>query len=149
VGLPLLAVTPEAGREAAGSDAGPSLDGVEIVVVEDDASSARMIAAALERRGAAVRVARSADDALVALRERIPHVVVSDVAMPDRDGLDLIREIRTTLRISTERLPALALTAYGDLETRVTILGAGFQQHVQKPVDPAELVLSVARLAGR
>jgi signal transduction histidine kinase/DNA-binding response OmpR family regulator len=149
VELPLLAVTPQGDDDAERFDPGTSLVGVEVVVVEDDASSARMIAAALERRGAAVRVARSADDALVALRERIPHVVVSDVAMPDRDGLDLIREIRTTLRISAERLPALALTAYGDLETRVRILGAGFQQHVQKPVDPAELVLSVARLAGR
>ena len=131
-------------------EAGPmdlvDLTGYRILVVEDDLASASMIRAVLRRAGAEVEVRHSVAEALDALRASLPHLVISDVAMPDEDGYALIRQMRGSLRIPRERVPAIALTALGDIATRVELLGAGFERHVRKPVDPHSLTACAAEV---
>jgi CheY-like chemotaxis protein len=88
----------------------------------------------------------SADDALAAVVSRVPDAIVCDIEMPGRDGLQLIRDIRS-LPAARGRIPATALTAHVGPEDRVRSLVAGFQVHLGKPVDPLELAVVVAGLA--
>ncbi|HEY0157567.1 MAG TPA: ATP-binding protein [Thermoanaerobaculia bacterium] len=125
------------------------LAGVCLLVVEDDAASAHTLCTLLERAGAEVRSAATVAAALESLRGRIPDVLISDVAMPDEDGLALIRAIRGRLRIAADRLPAIALTAFHDVDLRVALLGAGFQRFMTKPVDAQALSAVVATLARK
>jgi len=122
----------------------PQLRGVDVLVVDDDAQARRFITTALARAGASVREADSVDGALAALRSRIPHVLVTDIAMPSRDGFALLEDIRNILHVDEARLPAIAITAFGGTQDRVRILGAGFQRYILKPVDPIELASIVA-----
>ena len=125
----------------------PSLDGMRVLLVEDDRASAQVLTVILKQAGAEVRTENSARAALAALRDEMPDLLVSDIAMPDTDGLALIREIRSTLRITPSHLPAIALSAFSDMKTRVEVLGAGFQKFLQKPVDNDVLVRAVAEVA--
>ncbi|HEX8255868.1 MAG TPA: ATP-binding protein [Thermoanaerobaculia bacterium] len=125
------------------------LSGVSLLVVEDDPAAAHTLRTLLERAGADVRVAGTVAAALESLRERLPDVLISDVAMPDEDGLALIRAIRGRLRISADRVPAIALTAFHDVDLRVALLGGGFQRFMTKPVDAQALSSVVATLAQR
>jgi signal transduction histidine kinase len=125
------------------------LAGLRVLVVDDDADGVELLAAMLQRDGADVVSARSASEALEAVVERRPDVLVSDIAMPDRDGHDLIRSVRALPAEEGGRTPALALTAFSRPEDRRTTLAAGFNMYASKPVDPTELVISVASLAGR
>jgi signal transduction histidine kinase/CheY-like chemotaxis protein len=127
----------------------PDLSNVYVQLVDDDQSSAETIRMILERAGANVRVAHSVAAALQALRERLPDILISDVAMPDEDGLALIRAVRGRLRISAERMPAIALTAFSDVGLRVELLGAGFQRFMLKPFDAQALARLVATLTKR
>jgi CheY-like chemotaxis protein len=126
-----------------------SLAGVDLLVVDDDADARDMLQIALQQYGATVRVAASADEAFTALAERPPDVLVSDIEMPDENGYDLVRRLRHSDDQRLRRLPAVALTAYARTEDRVKALLAGFQTHVPKPVEPAELVTVIASLAQR
>jgi CheY-like chemotaxis protein len=94
-------------------------------------------------------VASSAADALAALPDARPNILVSDVEMPGQDGYELIRKVRQLPAEAGGKVPAAALTAYARPEDRMRALMAGFQIHVPKPVQPAELVAVVASLAGR
>ena len=98
---------------------------------------------------AEVRLAVNVGSALELLRDRIPDVLISDVAMPDEDGLALIRAVRGPLRIGEDRLPAIALTAFHDVDLRVALLGAGFQRFMTKPVDVEALSSVIEGLARR
>jgi CheY-like chemotaxis protein len=104
---------------------------------------------ALATCGADVAVAASVDDALKAFEETPPDVIVSDIAMPDRDGYDLIRCVRALSPEHGAGAPAIALTAYASAEDRKRALEAGFQHHLAKPVDPVELAFAVAALTRR
>jgi CheY-like chemotaxis protein/two-component sensor histidine kinase len=126
-----------------------SLDGISVLVVDDEADARDLLLIALRQYGADVRVAVSADDAEALLAERCPDVLVSDIEMPDVNGYDLIRRLRRSDRAELRRLPAVALTAYARTEDRMKALLAGFQTHVPKPVEPAELVTVIASLALR
>ncbi|HEY0140454.1 MAG TPA: ATP-binding protein [Thermoanaerobaculia bacterium] len=123
-----------------------SLSGARVLLVEDEPSTASIVKAMLEHAGARVRVASSAAEALDALREELPDLLVSDVGMPDEDGLSLIRTIRGTLRIPASRLPAAALTAFSDVNLRMTLLASGFQQFLMKPIEPEALTNALAAL---
>ena len=125
------------------------LSGVCLLVVEDDPASAHTLCTLLERAGADVRTAGTVAAALESLRQRLPDVLISDVAMPDEDGLALIRAIRGRLRITSDRLPAVALTAFHDVDLRVALLGGGFQRFMTKPVDAQALSAVVATLARK
>jgi signal transduction histidine kinase/CheY-like chemotaxis protein len=120
------------------------LDGVRALVVDDDPDSNEMVQTLLGTCGAEVRVAASVRQALAILDRWRPHVLVSDIEMPEEDGIALIAAIRARPAAEGGRMPAVALTAYARVEDRVRILTAGFQLHVSKPVDPSELVAAVA-----
>jgi CheY-like chemotaxis protein/anti-sigma regulatory factor (Ser/Thr protein kinase) len=128
---------------------GPSLRGLRVLVVDDDPDALDLIATILRRAEAETRLCSSAPQALVALRSWKPHVLVSDIEMPGEDGYSLIRKVRELGGPDGGQIPAVALTAYGRPEDRVRSLSAGFSMHVAKPVDPVELGVIVANLAGR
>ena len=102
----------------------------------------------LERAGAIVTTADSARAAMDALAEARPHVLVSDLGMPEQDGFDLIRQLRDSGQDARD-LPAVALTAFVQKDDALLALSAGFQVHVPKPVDPHELTSVIAELARR
>ncbi len=125
------------------------LDGLRVLVVDDDPDGREALQAVLERCGAHVTSAASAAEALAALEQAAPEVLVSDIGMPEQDGYHLIREIRKRSPDRGGRIPAIALTAYAAAEDREKTLNAGFQAHLAKPAEPVELVAKVAILAGR
>lgn len=128
---------------------GMLLQGLHVLVVDDEEDARDVVARLLRDAGATVTPADSAGAALRLLDDGlVADVIVSDVGMPDQDGYDFIREVRRLDR-ATARVPAAALTALARLEDRTRALLAGFQTHLAKPVDPAELVATVASLAGR
>jgi CheY-like chemotaxis protein len=126
-----------------------SLHGVHVMVVEDDPDARTIIRRVLEHCGAVVTVAETATAALRRLRMMAsrPHVLVSDLALPETDGYWLLRQIRAVRRLST--IPALAITAHRNEYDREETLAAGFQEYFQKPLDLAAFCRAVARLAGR
>jgi len=124
------------------------LTGVEVLVVDDDADSIELLREALTQAGATVRCARSAQEALEALRGGVPSVLLSDIAMPDEDGYALIRRIRNFPADCGGRVRAAALTAFAFPEDKEQALRAGFDDFLAKPIAPWELVEAVARLAG-
>jgi PAS domain S-box-containing protein len=125
---------------------GVSLEGVEILVVEDEPDMRSMIQLILEDHGARVQTAGTAPEALE-LIERAPHILVSDIRLPDMDGYELIRQIRGR-GDKIARTPAVALTAFARHEDRTRAMRAGFQGHLSKPFEPIDLILTVASLAG-
>jgi PAS domain S-box-containing protein len=127
----------------------PSLEGIRILVVDDERDAQLLLVAVLEGHGAKVRAVGSAAEAVREIEREAPDVLVSDIGMPDEDGYALIRTVRMSLKKSPAALPAAALTAYARTEDRSRAMLAGFQSHVAKPIDPNELLIVVAALAGR
>jgi PAS domain S-box-containing protein len=126
-----------------------SLDGVRVLVVDDELDARQLLTTVLSQYGAQVIAVASAADALAAVQQFQPDVLVSDIGMPETDGYALIRQLRSLPSEQGGRIPAVALTAYARAEDRTQALLAGFQLHVSKPVNPAELAAVVANLAGR
>ena len=116
------------------------LYGLKILVVDDDKDTRELLEWVLTRAGAQVVAAESAKAAMEALEKERPHILVSDIAMPEEDGLSLMRRIRAMPRERGGRIPAVALTAHSMVQDRLQSLRAGFQSHVPKPVVPEELV---------
>ncbi|MEG4409074.1 ATP-binding protein [Microcoleus sp. MON2_D5] len=132
--------------------ASPTLEGLQILVVEDEADALELLSTILEKYGADVMAVASVKEALTIIEtatDRSPDVLVSDIGMPDEDGYSLIRKLRQVEAQRGGRLPAIALTAYARNDDRQQSLLAGFQMHLTKPVDAAELVAVVASLTGR
>jgi CheY-like chemotaxis protein len=125
------------------------LDGIRVLIVEDEPSASEALLVLFQSCGAEARIAGSASEALGVFDLWQPDVLVSDIAMPLEDGYSLIRKIRLRPAAMGGAIPAVALTAYAKIEDRVTILGAGFQMYLSKPADPNELVAVVSSLAKR
>lgn len=128
------------------------LHGLKILVVDDDQDTRDLLEWVLRRVGAEVVAAPSAQAAMEALEKDRPHILVSDIAMPEEDGLSLMRRIRALPRERGGRIPAIALTAHSMVQDRLQSLRAGFQSHVPKPVVPEELVevvTSIVHLRSR
>jgi PAS domain S-box-containing protein len=125
------------------------LRGARILAVDDEADALGLLRVILESAGAEVTTAESAQRALDLLQNASYDGVIADIGMPRTDGLELIRRVRQTLPAPANRVPAAALTAYARSEDRVTALASGFQMHIAKPVNPAELVTTLAALLGR
>jgi signal transduction histidine kinase/ActR/RegA family two-component response regulator len=123
------------------------LDGIRVLVVEDEPSAREALLVLLSSCGAEARIAGSAEEALAVLSVWQPDVLVSDIAMPVEDGYSLIRKIRQRSPEQGGTVPAVALTAYAKIEDRVAILGSGFQMYLSKPADPNELIAVVSSLA--
>jgi CheY-like chemotaxis protein len=102
----------------------------------------------METCGIEVRLAANVEDALSALQDYTPHVIISDIGMPDDDGYVLIRAVRTLASEEKKVIPAIALTAFARNEDRTRALVEGFNVHIAKPVEPTRLVRAVAELAG-
>jgi CheY-like chemotaxis protein len=153
VEIPLAAAMPTAAATplalAPAPSAAPSLDGVDILVVDDDTDTRDLLSAILGTAGGRVRTADSAAAALRALETRTPAVVISDIEMPDTDGYELVRQIRQRPREAGGSVPVIALTAYSGLPARIRVLEAGFDMHIPKPVDPVELIAVLGRLVQR
>ncbi|HKS09380.1 MAG TPA: ATP-binding protein [Pyrinomonadaceae bacterium] len=127
----------------------PSLQGLKVLAVDDEADTRELIREVLKECGAEVILSRSAAEALEALEQHKPDILISDLGMPDEDGYSLITKIRALPSERGGHIPAAALTAYARAEDRMRVLRSGFQFHLPKPVDSAELVTVVASLAGR
>jgi CheY-like chemotaxis protein len=154
--LPLRAVTrasqPDISADGVGTasvqfERPTQLQGLRVLVVDDDDDSRQLVKTVLEHCGSVVDAVAGVDDALRALHARVPDVVISDIGMPGRDGYELIREIRALPASHGGHLPAAALTANAYAEDRRRVLNAGFTMHIAKPVEPAELVAVVVSLS--
>ena len=159
INLPLRAVRSSASEtESVQDDSNLKLDwlhvleGLRILVVDDEADARDLIALMLQQQGALVTVATSATAALSILSQADGlsfDCLVSDIGMPDNDGYELMRRVRALRTERGKPLPAIALTAYGRARDRIAALSAGFQMHVPKPVEPTELTMVIAGLTGR
>ena len=125
------------------------LAGLRVLVVDDEADARYLLERMLVDAGAQVQVANGAEAAVQAVVQGRPQVLVSDIGMPDMDGYELLRRVRALGAEQGGDLPAIALTAFARAEDRVRALRAGFRAHVGKPVEPAELVATIASAVGR
>jgi CheY-like chemotaxis protein len=128
---------------------GINLTGIKVLVVDDETDARDLIQRVLSDCNAEVLTAGSAADALLLVENEKPNVLVSDIGMPDIDGYELLKRVRTLEQSSGGRIPAIALTAFARSEDRTRALRAGFLVHVSKPVEPSELIATVASVTGR
>jgi CheY-like chemotaxis protein len=151
-----VAISPATSVAITGSGAGMSehstsevrIDGVRILLVDDEFDARLFLMRLLQEAGAQVLDAEGVDAAMTMLKNAAPDVLISDIGMPQKDGFDMIREVRMA-GYNYHDLPAIALTAFARPEDRRRILLSGYQMHVLKPVDFRELVAVVGMLAGR
>ena len=130
-------------------DCPPSLEGLHVLVVDDEPDTRGLLRKVLEGCGSEVTTAGSAAEALESIARARPDVLISDIGMPEEDGYQLIGKVRARETGLADRIPAIAITAYARVEDRVRALNAGFQVHIPKPIEPTELVAVVASLTGR
>ncbi|HKR00241.1 MAG TPA: ATP-binding protein [Pyrinomonadaceae bacterium] len=125
------------------------LDGVRVLIVDDERDTRELLAAILTQSGAMVTAVSTAADALEMLRLKKQDLLVSDIEMPNEDGYSLIRRVRVLEEGQERRIPAIALTAHARASDRLRALSAGYQFHMPKPVEPAELVMAISNLTNR
>ena len=125
------------------------LEGLRILVVDDEVDSRDLVSAILTRCGSEVNCCDSATDALKVILDWKPDLLVSDIGMPNEDGYSLIKKMRKLKSKRARQTPAVALTAYVTYEDRERALAAGFQMHVPKPIEPTALVMSIVAASGR
>ena len=156
--LPLIAVYSEPDQERHNPRAAPrenkplpesGLSNVHVLVVDDEIDARNLVKRLLEMAGATVSMAASASEALERISTGRPDVLVCDIGMPGEDGYSLIRRLRVLEERQENALPAVALTAYARSEDRTKAIRSGFQNHLAKPVEPAELLAVVSSLAAR
>lgn len=148
-GVKTPAVYSDAREQTAAAIAPQLLSGVNVLLVDDDSDTLKLMTTALTRRQATVTAVSSAGEAMKAIRRRRPDVLVSDIAMPDEDGYGLIEKIRLLEADESDNIPAVAITAYAKEEDREKALSSGFQIYLAKPVELTELISVVARAARR
>ncbi len=159
VRLPIMAVHPKSEQrineveqniQMVGSsialDCMPSIEGTKLLVVDDEPDARMLLRAILEQCGAEVETCESAAQALKLVEAYNPDILVSDIGMPDEDGYNLIKRVREKEKGTGKRLPAVALTAFARTEDRLKALSAGYNMHIPKPVEPAELIVVIANL---
>jgi CheY-like chemotaxis protein len=125
------------------------LRGVTVLVVDDEVDAQALVRTVLQDAGATAVGASAVVDAMELLTRFTPDVVVADIGMPGEDGYSLIRQVRARERSRGDRLPAIALTAYGRAEDRALALESGFDAHLRKPVDTDALLMAIATAVGR
>jgi PAS domain S-box-containing protein len=156
--LPVMAVSQslsqmvERARDSSASsahlsfDSPPDLRGVKVLAIDDEPDARMLLAALFEQCGADIETAASVSEAVNALETYKADVIVSDIGLPGEDGYSLIHKIRAGETAADKDIPAVALTAFARTEDRFQALAAGFNMHVPKPVEPAELALVISRL---
>jgi signal transduction histidine kinase len=146
----VIAPPPPLSAGGAATAADPdALAGLRILLVDDEADAREAVATALAQHGAVVRTAASADEAVLSFDESVPDVMVGDIAMPGEDGYSLMRRLRARAAADGGQVVAVALTAYGRLTDRTSILGAGYDECLTKPIAIRDLVAVLRRLARR
>ena len=125
-------------------NAAEALQGLRVLVVDDEADARDLLSTILKRCGSVVRCSESAADAVQAFSEWDPDLLVSDIGMPNEDGYSLIKKVRQMSAHRAQKIPAIALTAYATDEDRLRALEAGFHTHVAKPIEPESFVSSIA-----
>jgi len=126
----------------------PSLQGLRVLVVEDDDDSREMLEELLSYEGAEVETAADAAAGLAALLQFKPNVMLSDIGLPGEDGYSLMRRCRR-LQLAEARVPAIAVTAFCRSQDKAESRAAGFNDHVSKPLDLGDLVRRILRVIGR
>jgi signal transduction histidine kinase/CheY-like chemotaxis protein len=140
---------PTAGKQAVAFTCPPELMGIRVLVVDDEVDARELLAVVLKSCGSQVTIAATATEALEMVKRLKPDILISDIEMPGEDGYSLIGQMRALKPEEGGQVPAIALTAHARIEDRMRALSAGFQMHVSKPVEPAELVVVLASLVGR
>jgi PAS domain S-box-containing protein len=149
VRLPLFAIQPQTQEDSKQPDSALDLSDLKVLVVDDEVDSRGFVTFVLQDHGAVVKAVASATEALEALALEKPDLLLSDIGMPEMDGYMLIRQIRGMPPEQGGQIPAIALSAYVSQSDSEQALSAGFQKHLAKPVEPAELIAVVATLIGR
>ena len=124
----------------------PRLDGVEVLIVDDEQDGSALVARILQERGVRTTCASSAQEALGYLQQRSFDVLLSDIGMPEMDGYEFLKRARQLRRADEGHMPAVAITAYARPEDRQRSLLAGYQMHLSKPIEAGELVAGMASL---
>ncbi|WP_437677647.1 ATP-binding protein [Sorangium sp. So ce131] len=140
---------PDALLGGAPAEAEPTLQGLRVLMVDDEPDARELVTTVLERKGASITAVATVAEALSAIEREKPDVILSDLGMPGEDGYSLIRRLRAQSPEHGGRIPAAALTAYASAQDRTRALLAGFQSHVPKPIEASELAAVIANLAGR
>jgi PAS domain S-box-containing protein len=125
------------------------LDGIHVLLVEDDDDSRKLLGTMLKRYGAQVTSTKSAAEALEVFENEVPDVIISDIGMPDQDGYELIRKLRAMPVEKGGKIPAIALTGYASRKDRERALNSGYHQHMAKPIEQADMISAIAALVGR
>ncbi len=146
VRLPLMITQTTSNRNGLSSESSSDLNGIQVLIVDDEPDSREFVAFVLEQAGAKVITATNADEALTKLIRSKPDVLLSDIGMPDMDGYMLMQQLRSLPPEQGGQVPAIALTAYAGDFNQQQALQAGFQRHVSKPVEPEVLVSTIANL---
>ncbi|MBF2003998.1 MAG: PAS domain S-box protein [Chlorogloeopsis fritschii C42_A2020_084] len=149
VTLPLMSTVSQTSEETYSPDSLINLQGLRIVVVDDDVDTLNLLILILEQYGVEVHGVASAREALLAIAKFQPDLLLSDIAMPEIDGYTLIRQVRALEATSPRKLPAIALTAFAGEANHQKVISAGFHRHLTKPVDPSELAVAIAALTRR
>jgi PAS domain S-box-containing protein len=144
--LPLVSNQPELSVASELPKSELNLAGIRVLVVDDEPDTREVLAVILESYGAEVATVASATEVLTQLDQFQPHVLVSDIGMPNVDGYRLLQQVRTRSLDQGGQIPAIALTAYAREEDRQQALAAGFQEHIAKPIEPDALVKAIATL---
>lgn len=140
---------PTSSQQGAGDFKHSDLFGIRVLLVDDEADARELVKHVLAQCDAQVLTANNAEEALAVIERDRPHVLISDIGMPVVDGYELLKRVRELGVAKGGHLPAIALTAFARSEDRTRALRAGFLVHVSKPVEPAELVATVASVVGR
>lgn len=147
VQLPIRTITPDKVKDHQSHELSKSaLAGSRVLVVEDEQNSREILATVLSDCGAAITAVATAAEAYEAMQSERPELLISDIGLPGENGYELIKKIRKLPPQQGGHVPAVAVTAYARAEDRRRALTAGFQAHISKPVDPAELVHLLAKL---
>jgi len=125
------------------------LDGLHILLVEDDDDSRKLLGTMLKRYGAKVTSTKSAAEALEVFLTEVPDVLISDIGMPDEDGYELIRKVRNLPVDRGRTIPSIALTGYASRKDRERALTSGYDRHMAKPIEQAEMIAAIGSLVGR
>jgi CheY-like chemotaxis protein len=141
-----MAIAPQTTQDDESLVETPNLNQLQILVVDDEADMRELALTILEEYGAKVRVAASAMEALTALDQFKPDVLICDIGMPEVDGYMLMRQVRQRSPEAGGEVPAIALTAYASELNQQQALAAGFQKHIAKPVEPDKLASAIATL---
>jgi len=149
VKLPLMNVQPAITDDCLSLEPSLGLEGVQVLVIDDEIDSREFVAFVLEQAGAKVTTAETASEGFALLTQSPPSVILSDIGMPDMNGHTLMRQIRALLPKQGGNVPAIALTAYAREIDQQEALSAGFQIHLSKPVDPEQLIKAIAQALGK